>query len=316
MERITDYVAGAPLPAWHGCVATIGFFDGLHLGHRAILDTTLTWARVERRKSVLITFSVHPDLVVRGRSPELLLSLDHRLREIERAGIDAALVLPFDERWRELSAEEFVSKLLVESLRVRGLVLGHDTAVGKDRRGDAKLLDRLGVEHGFEVKSVGEIAIDGEIVSSTRIREALKKGDLPAAARLLGRAPSVIGKVVHGDARGRTLGFPTANLDVASECQPADGVYAVLVLLDDDGGGERRYAGLCNIGRRPTFRGVERAVEVHLLGFDGDLYGQEVELVFEQRLRDEKKFSGPDELVAQIRADRAAAEEVFRRTRP
>jgi len=312
MERITDYRAGAPLPAWHGCIATIGFFDGLHLGHRAILDTTITWARMEKRRSLVLTFSIHPDLIVRGRAPELLLSLDHRLREIERTGIDAAIVLPFDQQWRELSAEEFVDRILVESLRVRGLVLGHDTAVGKDRRGDAKLLDRLGAERGFEVKSVGEIAIDGEVVSSTRIREALQRGDLATASRLLGRAPSVIGTVVPGDARGRKLGFPTANLDVESDCRPADGVYAVLVV-----DGAQRHGGLCNIGRRPTFAGDhERVLEVHLLDFEGDLYGRRLEVVFLQRLRDERKFAGPDQLVAQIRADREAAEEVLRRTRP
>jgi len=295
-------------------VATLGVFDGVHLGHRAILDTTLTWARSERRRSLVVTFSIHPDLVVRGRAPELLLSVDHRLREIERAGIDAAIVLPFDAHWRELSAEQFVESLLVESLRIRGLVLGHDTAVGKDRRGDAALLDRLGARHGFEVRPVGEIAIDGEVVSSTRIREALKRGDLPAAGRLLGRAPSVLGTVVAGDARGRALGFPTANLDVESDCHPADGVYAVLVV---NGATEQRFGGVCNIGRRPTFgTSAKPIVEVHLLGFTGDLYGARLEVIFVQRLRDERKFASPEKLVAQIRADVRAAEAVFRRTRP
>jgi len=295
-------------------VATIGVFDGVHLGHRAILDTTTTWARTERRRSVLLTFSVHPDLVVHGRAPELLLSLDHRLREIERAGIDAAVVLPFDRELRELSAEEFVARILAGSLRIRGLVLGHDTAVGRDRHGDARRLDQLGAQHGFEVKSVGEVAIDGEVVSSTRIRAALERGDLAAAGRLLGRAPAVVGTVVPGDRRGRAIGFPTANLDVESDCLPADGVYAVLVLLN---AGDRRFGGLCNVGRRPTFGpGSARVIEVHLLDFDGDLYGERLEVVFEQRLRDERRFGGPDELAAQIRADRVAAEEVLRRSRP
>jgi riboflavin kinase/FMN adenylyltransferase len=260
----------------------------------------------------VLTFSVHPDLVVHGKSPDLLLSLDHRLRELERAGIDATLVLPFDAKLRELSAEQFVEQILVGSLAVRGLVLGHDTAVGKDRRGDAKRLDELGAQHGFEVHSVGEIAIDGVVVSSTRIRQALQQGDLETASKLLGRAPSVVGVVVPGDARGRELGFPTANLDVESDCRPKDGVYATLVLH-----GSERHAGLCNIGRRPTFdRGEQRHVEVHLLDFHGDLYGQRLEVVFVQRLRDERKFAGAAELVAQIRADRTEAEEVFRRTRP
>jgi len=199
MDRILDYATAQPLPRWSGCIATIGVFDGLHLGHRAILDRALAWARTERRPAVLVTFSVHPDLVVHGRAPEPLLSLDHRLREVERAGIDAALVLRFDAALRELSAEAFVEQILVGSLRVHGVVLGHDTAVGRDRRGDARLLRELGGRHGFEVVSVGRVAIDGEVVSSTRIRELLRKSDLDAAARLLGRAPSVLGTVVRGD---------------------------------------------------------------------------------------------------------------------
>lgn len=308
MERIRDIEPGAPLPAWRGCIATIGVFDGVHLGHRAILDRTLSWARTERRPAVLVTFSVHPDLVVRGRAPELLLSLDHRLREIERAGIDAALILSFDVRLRELSAEEFAERILAGSLGVRGIVLGHDTAVGKDRRGNAALLDALGARLGFEVQSVGEIAIDGAVVSSTRIRDALRRGDLGTARQLLGRAPSLLGTIVHGDGRGRSIGFPTANLDTESECPPADGVYAVLALH-----GERRLRGLCNVGLRPTFDGRRRCVEVHLLDFDEELYGTTLEVVFLQRLRDERRFAGPDELRAQIGLDRAAAEEVFRR---
>jgi riboflavin kinase/FMN adenylyltransferase len=318
MERILDYRVGQPLPKWHGGVATIGVFDGLHLGHRAILDRTLSWARTEQRPALLITFGVHPDLVVHGRAPEPLLSLDHRLREVGRAGIDAALVLQFDAALRELSAEAFVEKILVGSLRVHGVVLGHDTAVGRDRRGDAERLTALGAQHGFEVASVGRIAVDGEVVSSTRIRELLKQGDLDAAARLLGRSPSVLGTVVHGDERGRKLGFPTANLDAESECHPGDGVYVVLVLAGRSG--ERRFGGVANIGRRPTFekgrQGDAALVEVHVLDFSGDLYGERLEVVFLKRLREERKFASADALVRQIEVDRAAAEEFFRRNRP
>ncbi len=309
MERIDPYVVGAPLPRWHGAVATIGVFDGVHLGHRAILDRTLTWARTEHRPALVLTFAHHPDLVVRGHEPQRLQSLDQRLREIERIGIDATLVLPFDAALRELSAEEFTARILVGSLALRGLVLGHDTAVGRDRRGDARLLDRLGAQHGFAVQAVGEIALDGEVVSSSRIRDALQQGDLATASRLLGRAPSLFGRVVHGDGRGRSIGIPTANLDVDHACAPGGGVYAVLVL---DGTTRRR--GLCNIGVRPTFTsGAQRTVEVHLLDWSGDLYGRELEVLFLQRLREERRFAGPSELIAQIHADRAAAEAVLRR---
>jgi riboflavin kinase/FMN adenylyltransferase len=312
MERILDYRPGDPLPRWHGGIATIGVFDGLHLGHRAILDRTLSWARTEQRPALLLTFGVHPDLILRGRAPETLLSLDHRLREVERAGIDATLVLHFDAALRALEAEEFVDRILVGSLRVRGLVLGHDTAVGKDRRGDAVRLAQLGTDRGFEVASVGRIAVDGEVVSSTRIRELLRNGELDAAARLLGRAPSVIGTVVPGDQRGRALGFPTANLNAESECLPGEGVYVVLVLR-----GERRFGGVGNVGRRPTFHQEGPAlVEVHLLDFQGDLYGEPLEVVFLQRLRAERRFASPAELKEQIARDRAAAVEFFRRKPP
>ncbi len=309
MERILEYRVGEPLPRWSGCIATIGVFDGLHLGHRAILDRALSWARTERRPAVLVTFGVHPDLIVHGRAPEPLLSLDHRLREIERAGVDAALVLRFDEALRQLPAEEFVERILVGSLGVHGVVLGHDTAVGRDRGGDARRLGELGARHGFEVVSVGRIAVDGEVVSSTRIRELLRRSDLDAVARLLGRAPSVLGTVVRGDGRGKQLGFPTANLDAESECHPGEGVYIGLALH-----GERRHGAVCNIGRRPTFhRDSPPLVEVHLLDYSGDLYGERLEVVFLKRLREERKFASVDELVRQIASDRATAEEFFRR---
>jgi riboflavin kinase/FMN adenylyltransferase len=287
-------------------------FDGVHLGHRAILDRTLAWARVERRPAWVITFSNHPDQIVRGAAPPPLQTLEQRLAELERAGIDATLLLPFDARMRELTAEAFAERILAGTLGLRGLVLGHDTAVGKDRRGDARRLDQLGERLGFAVESVGEIAIDGEVVSSTRIRAALQVGDLATAGRLLGRSPSLLGRVVVGAGRGRAIGLPTANLDVGNACPPANGVYAVLALV----GGERRK-GLCNIGVRPTFAaGLQPSIEVHLLDWSGDLYGAELEVVFLARLRDERKFAGPSDLLAQIALDRKAAEGVLARIAP
>lgn len=309
MERIEGDASGAPLERWRGGVATIGVFDGVHLGHRAILDRMLSWARTERRPALVITFSVHPDEIVRGAAPPPLQSLEQRLAELERAGVDATLVLPFDAQLRELSAEAFAERILAGSLALRGLVLGHDTAVGRDRRGDARLLDTLGARLGFVVQSVGQIAVDGEVVSSTRIRAALQRGDLEAATRLLGRAPSLLGRVVAGAGRGRTIGLPTANLEVGAACPPANGVYAVLALFRGE-----RHTGLCNVGVRPTFgSGARPTIEIHLLDWSGDLYGESLEVVFLARLRDERKFAGPAELLAQIAADRRAAEGVLSR---
>jgi len=311
MKWLLSYRPGDALEELHHCVATVGVFDGVHVGHRAILDRTLNWARTEGRAAVVITFGVHPDKVVHGRSPTLLHSLAHRQRELARCGIDATLVLSFDEKLRQMPAEEFVARILVKSLQIRGLVLGHDTAVGKDRRGDARLLTALGRQQGFEVQSVGELALDGEVVSSSRIREAYRNGRLDQVTRLLGRAPSILGTVEEGKRRGRTLGFPTANLACPDEGRPSEGVYAVLVLRKG-----QRHEGICNIGHRPTFEDSSHStVEVHLLDFDGDLYGEELEVLFLARLRSEQRFDGPEQLIAAIRRDREAAEEVFRRTR-
>jgi riboflavin kinase/FMN adenylyltransferase len=309
MKRFLDHSPATPLPQLKGCIATLGVFDGVHMGHQAILESTLNWARTEERPAVMITFSVHPDLVVHGRAPPLLQSLDHRLRILERFGVDAAVVLPFNAALRDCSPEDFVQQVLVTGLGIRGLVLGHDTAVGKNRAGDAARLRELGNQHGFEVHVVGEISLDGQVISSTRIREALQSGELENAAQMLGRSPSILGEVVQGDQRGRTIGFPTANLDAGSECLPAVGVYATLVLHKG-----KRHAGLCNVGRRPTFETVSTVtLEVHLLGFEGDLYGETLEVVFLQHLRGEKKFAGIDELRQQLQADRAAATALFQR---
>ncbi len=310
MQWFTEITPGVPLDSLHGCVATLGVFDGVHLGHRAILDRTMNWARTESRPAVVITFSIHPDRVVRGEAPPLLMSLDHRRRELERCGLDATIALEFNDDLRRWSATEFVDQVLIGCLGIHGLVLGHDTALGRNRQGDAAFLDRLGKDRGFAVAVVGEIAIDGAVVSSTNIREALAQGNLEQAAALLGRAPSLLGTVVPGQQRGRALGFPTANLDVSHECVPANGVYAVIALWKG-----QRLEGICNIGHRPTFeaRG-QRTVEVHLLDLDADLYGEPLELIFVARLRPERRFPGVEQLREQLVADRAAAIEVFRRS--
>jgi len=307
MQRILDCTPGTPLPSLSGGAATIGVFDGVHLGHRAILERTIACARDLGRPAAALTFSVHPDRLLRGRAPRTLQSLEHRLQAMDELGLDGAVVLEFDARLRDRSAEEFVDLYLVRALAIRRLVLGHDTAIGQDRRGDASLLRELGGRLGFTVEVVGEVCIGGVPISSTTIRSALESGDLAAARAMLGRAPSVLGRVVEGARRGRTLGFPTANLDVREDCVPAAGVYAVLVREE-----ARVHRGVCNIGLRPTFdAGPHVVVEVHLLGFSGDLYGRLLRVDFIERLRPEQRFADAAALRLQIARDIDAARASF-----
>jgi riboflavin kinase/FMN adenylyltransferase len=210
-----------------------------------------------------------------------------------------------------MTAEEFVDRVFVQCLGIRGLVLGHDTALGKDRLGDAPKLRELGSVFGFEVQIVGQIAVNGIVASSSKIRETLEVGDLEAASRLLGRHPSLLGEVIEGERRGTAIGFPTANLDPAAAGCPGDGVYACLALFD-----QQRHEAVCNIGVRPTFhRAGRRLLEVHLLDFEGDLYGKQMEVVFLARLRGELRFCDVEALRAQILQDKEMAREIFRHTR-
>src|SRR5262245_50708168 len=217
--------------------------------------------------------------------------------------MDYALELPFSERVREITAEEFSRSVFRDALGIRGLVLGHDTTTGKNREGDQQRLTELGHEHGYVVRVIGEVMSSNEVVSSTRIRQALEAGDLEFASNMLGRPVSLLGKVVRGDGRGKSLGFATANLDLEQEACPRNGVYAARVQIDGD---PIPRMAVCNIGTRPTFdRGEDGRpiVEAHLLDFSGDLYGKHLELIVLKRLRDERRFPGKDALVAQINTD-------------
>lgn len=294
--------AGAP-----PCVVSIGVFDGVHLGHQAILAANVARARALAARPTVVTFRQHPKELLLGHAPRTLTTLEHRLELFRRAGIGHTVALTFDAALRACPAEEFVRELLARRLVARAFVLGFDSKFGKDRAGGPALLERL----GFEVEVVPKVVVDQRAVSSTAIREAVELGDLAGAARMLGRRVSVFGEVVVGRRIGRTIGFPTANLDLHHELHPPTGVYACIAHLD--GSAEGLFA-VANIGFRPTL-GEDNAsapiVEVHLLDFEGELYGRRVEVEFVTTLRGERRFSGIEELREQITRDIATARSVL-----
>jgi len=290
------------LPVLHsGSVVTAGVFDGLHLGHVAILQRLRDAAREHGLPSACVTFWPHPRSVLRGEAPRQILSLEHRLELLERQGVDDTVVIEFSRAFAAVEPETFVEELLVRRLGCRELVVGHDTAIGKGRRGDAAFLAQAGRHYGFRVVAVGGVEVNGEVVSSTAVRQAVADGDLPHARRLLGRPVSLLGSVVRGDGRGTKLGFPTANLEVTSEAFPPLGVYAVLART-----AQGELPAVMNYGLRPTFRqdATHAVLEIHVLGrTDLDLYGQRLEVVLIEHLRRERKFDGPEALRAQIARD-------------
>ena len=317
-ERAAAAESGAPNDPGHAL--TIGVFDGVHIGHRTVIDRVRELAADLGARSALVTFEPHPAKVLRpDLAPELLTGLEHKLELLEETGLDTVVVVPFDRARAGESAEEFIDSVLLGCLGARAIVVGEDFHFGKGRLGNVDLLKQVGAHAGFEVHGHGLVArpsdsskltghgdVDfedlGSAVSSSAVRRALTVGEVALAARLLGRPHEVRGVVATGDQRGRTIGFPTANIMVEPGfAVPADGVYAGWYLSPD---GLRRPAAI-NIGRRPTFyeHAEHSLIEAHLLDFDGDLYGQPARVQFERRLRGEKRFDGVDALRAQLDRD-------------
>jgi len=300
--RVESDVARLAPDAFRAPVVAIGVFDGVHRGHRRVLARAKAIAKDVGGEVVVITFHVHPRAVTVGRAPPLVTSLPHRLLLLEREGVDATIVLHFDEALRETSAERFIDEILVGRIGVRALVLGHDSHFGKDRRGDFEFARARLAPRGVPVERVEAVRLDdGRVVSSSAIRDAVQRGDFAAGEELVGRPPALYGVVVKGDGRGRTLGFPTANLDLAGELRPTRGVYGASVEIDG-----RAHAAVVNIGGRPTFHPEGDAadtVEAHVLGFSGDLYGRALEARLFGKIRDERRFAGAEELKAQIARD-------------
>ena len=303
------------VPAGFGpSVITIGVYDGVHRGHQVGVSRTVKLARDRGAAAVVVTFAPHPMAVVHPAAvPPALSTVEHRLDLLEGLGVDATLVLPFTVEVSRWSPEEFVQRVLVQALGAVAVLVGEDFRFGHRAAGDVELLVRLGAEHGFEAEGI-TLAGDGDRWSSTRARALVLAGNVEAAAQVLGRPHRVEGEVVHGDHRGRGIGYPTANLAVGSGvCIPADGVYAGWLIRDGaaEPGQRQRLPGAISVGTNPTFDGVDRRVETFVLDRDDlDLYGEHVGVDFLARLRPALRFDSVDDLVAQMRLDVDRSREV------
>jgi len=290
------------------CLA-IGVFDGVHLGHQQIIRQTLADARQHDALALVVTFDRHPNAIVApDHEPPLIYPLPQKIRAIEAVGADALLLIEFTRAFSEQSGETFIRGLAHDLGRLQSICVGADFVFGHKRSGNVLLLRQLGSELNFHVHGMAALALDGTVVSSTRIRSAIQSADFDAASQMLGRAYSISGTVVAGDQLGHKLGFPTANLDVTGLVLPANGVYAAHVTTNSS-----THLAVLNIGVRPTIESGkhERRFEVHLLDFTSELYGAELEVEFLTKLRDEMKFPSLDALKAQIATDVAAAKRCF-----
>ena len=295
-------------PAHHGCVASIGNFDGVHLGHRAIVGRLREHAAASGLPARVVLFEPQPLEFFRPQAAEpRLMRLREKVAALAALGVDGVLCLHFDARLAGMPREAFVDRLLVQGLGVRQLVVGPDFRFGHRRQGDTDYLHAVGATAGFGVEVVPPLQLDGERVSSTAVRQHLVTGDLDGAARLLGRPYTLHGRVSHGDARGRTLGFPTLNLPLHRRAVSLRGVFAVRVT----GLAATPLPAVANLGWRPTVDGRYPLLEVHVLDFSGEVYGRQVQVTFVQRLRDEQRFDSLDALRRQIDDDVRAARAVF-----
>ena len=295
-------------PRHRGCVATIGNFDGVHLGHQHMIAALRAKATTLGLPAAVITFEPTPREYFEGpAAPSRLTRLREKLAALAQYGIDRVVVLRFDDRMRGMGADEFVDRLLVGGLAVRHLVVGHDFHFARRREGTVAILREAGNAHGFTVEEIGQFLVDGERVSSSLVREALNRGDLDRATRLLGRPYRMAGRVRLGKRLGRQLGYPTANLALHRKVVPLWGIFAVRA----SGAGLADHPAVASLGTRPTVDGTDPLLEVHLFDWDGSLYGRYLDVDFVERLRDEQKFESLDALVAQMHRDAAQARAVL-----
>lgn len=291
-----------------GCVLTIGNFDGVHRGHQALMSRLCEEGRKRNLPVVVMVFEPQPlELFSGDKAPARLTRLREKLRYMAEAGVDKVLCVRFDRRFAALSAQRFITDLLVDKLDVKYLAVGDDFRFGAGRQGDFLLLQKAGVEYGFEVVSTETFCDGGKRISSTAVRQALAADDLALAQSLLGHPFTISGRVVHGDALGRTLGFPTANLPLRRSVSPVKGVYAVEVR----GLKPEPLPGVANIGTRPTVKGLRQQLEVHLLDINMDLYGRHIDVVLKQKIRNEQRFASLEALKEQIANDVVTARQFF-----
>jgi riboflavin kinase/FMN adenylyltransferase len=286
----------------------IGVFDGVHLGHQAVISTSAKHARAVNGTPVVVTFDPHPEKILRpDKAPHLLTATPHKIGLIRTLGVRHLLIISFDKNFAATEPEDFVHQLIEHAKRLREICVGHEWSFGRNRRGNLQLLKRLGAQFDFNVVGIPPVTVGGEIVSSTTIRRAVESGDMKKAAIMLGREYTILGTVVHGDDLGKKIGFPTANLSAHSEQFPPNGVYFAEAKLDG-----AVYPGVVNLGYRPTMSsgGSARTLEVYLLDFDRDIYKKDLELRFVRYLRPEKKFENVDALVQQIERDVQQAREL------
>ena len=302
MQRLT--LAGGIPDSLKGSVLALGNFDGFHLGHQAVVSRAVARAFHERRPVIVATFDPHPVSFFKPDVPPFrLTSLDQRQALFGHAGADAMLVFEFGPELASMDAEQFVADVLAKRIGAAGVITGDDFSFGKGRTGDVALLARLAPEHGIAAEAVAQVTLDGERISSGRVREALVAGDTRSATRMLSRDYAIAGVVERGDARGRELGYPTANLALGDYQRPKYGIYAARVTLDD--GSE--HPGVASVGVRPTFEPPRELLEAHLFDFAGDVYGRAIEVALHAFIREERKFESADALVAAMRDDERQA---------
>lgn len=299
-------------PRHHGCVATIGNFDGVHLGHQAVLGQLAEKSAELGLPSVVVTFEPQPrEFFAHSQSPARLTRFREKMQALRRYSVDRVVCLRFDEKLANMEAQEFIQRLLVEGLGVRYLVAGDNFRFGHDRRGDFAMLQTAGARYGFQVVNMHTFSVDNIRVSSTRIREALAAGDFTTAEKLLGRPYRMSGRVAHGDKLGSRLGFPTANIHLHRKMAPLQGVFVVEMF----GLSREPVSGAANVGTRPTLNGTRCLLEVHLLDFNEDIYGRYVQVEFLHKLRDEVRYDSLDELKDAIAKDCEQTREFFRKDR-
>jgi riboflavin kinase/FMN adenylyltransferase len=293
---------------FRGAVATIGNFDGVHLGHQYIFQKVILQARQEKSRTVVITFEPHPKMVLHPeRKPfYLITSLEEKIARIAETGMDGLLLLPFSLEFSHTTARKFIRSILWDKLRIKKIFIGHDYTFGRGREGNETFLAVAGEQLGFAVEVISAFKVGETIISSTLTRNMILEGRVKEAAAYLGRPYNLSGVVIAGHRRGRDLGFPTANLRPDKALVPAQGIYAVRLLLEG-----KAHQGVLNIGFNPTFSDNTLSVEVHIFDFDEEIYGKRLEVLFIDRIRDERKFDGPAQLVEQIRRDVETAREIL-----